>query len=71
MTVLSGTKREITIRQWDESIADARKSLEDSKKCQELFGDHEEWVAEDEKKLEELERNKAKAIAFMDEHGIM
>ena len=71
MTVLSGTKREITLREWDEQIAKARKSLEDSKKCNELFGDNEDWIAEDEKKLAELECHKTEAIAFMDEHEIM
>lgn len=71
MQVLTGTKREITIKQWDEQIAKAKKRLNDSKKCHELFGDNEDWIAEDERKLAELERCKAKAIAFMDEHGIM
>ena len=71
MQVLKGTKREITIMLWDEQIAKAKKRLEDSKKCFELYGDNEEWIAEDEKKLAELEQHKSEAIAFMDAHGIM
>lgn len=71
MQVLTGTKREITIMLWDEQIAKAKKRLEDSKKCFELYGDNEDWIAEDKKKLAELEQHKREAIAYMDEHGIM
>lgn len=71
MQVLTGTKREITIRLLDEQIAKAKKTVSDSKKCFELYGDNEDWIAEDKKKLFELEQHKRKAIAYMDEHGIM
>lgn len=71
MQVLIGTKREITIMLLDEQIAKAKKSLADSKKCFELYGDNEDWIAEDEKKLAELEQHKREAIAYMDEHGII
>lgn len=71
MQVLTGTKREITIMQWDEQIAKAKKRLADSKKCFELYGDNKDWIAEDERKLAELEQHKREAIAYMDEHGIM
>ena len=70
MKVLTGSKREITIMLWDEQIEKAKKRLADSKKCFELFGDNEDWIAEDEKKLAELEQRKANAIFYMDEHGI-
>lgn len=69
--VLAGTKREITIMLWDEQIAKAKKRLADSKKCFELYGDNEDWIAEDEKKIDELEQRKREAIAYMDEHGII
>jgi hypothetical protein len=55
----------------DEQIAKAKKRLADSKKCFELYGDNEDWITEDEKKLAELEQHKREAIAYMDEHGIM
>jgi hypothetical protein len=55
----------------DEQIAKAKKRLADSKKCFELYGDNEDWITEDEKKLTELEQHKREAIAYMDEHGIM
>lgn len=71
MQVLTGTKREIAIMLWDEQIAKAKKRLADSKKCFELYGDNEDWIAEDEKKLAELEQHKRESIAYMDEHGIM
>jgi len=71
MQVLKGTKREITIMLWDEQIAKAKKRLADSKKCFELYGDNEDWIAEDEKKIDELEQRKREAIAYMDEHGII
>lgn len=71
MQVLTGTKREITIMLWDEKIAKAKKRLADSKKIFELYGDNEDWIAEDEKRLAELEQHKREAIVYMDEHGIM
>ena len=71
MQVLNGTKREITIMLWDERIAKAKKRLADSKKSFELFRDNEDWIAEDKKKLAELEQHKREAIAYMDDHGIM
>ena len=71
MKVLIGAKREITIALWDEQIAKAKKRLANSKKCFELYGDNEDWITEDKKKLAELEQHKKEAIAYMDEHAIM
>ena len=71
MQVMKGTKRETTIMLWDEQIAKAKKRLEDSRKCFELYGDNEDWIAEDEKKLAELEQHKREAIAYMDKHVII
>ena len=72
MQILKGTKREITIMQWDEQLEKAKKKLEESKKCFELYGDEDSkrWIEEDEKKVAEIEKHKQKAIAFMDEHNI-
>lgn len=58
MQVLRGTKREITMMEWNEVLAKAEKKLADSKKCYELYGDEDSksWIAEDEKKV-----NKVKA----------
>lgn len=39
MQVLKGTKREITLMEWDEQLKKAEKKLEDSKECYRRFGD--------------------------------
>jgi hypothetical protein len=70
MQILQGSKREITLKEWDEQIIKAKERLDKSKKCHELFGDCAEWIAEDERKLKELEMRKRQAIAYMDEHDI-
>lgn len=72
MQILKGSKRDITIAEWDEQIAKAKKRLADSKKCYELFGeaDDMERVKEDKMKLSELIKHKAEAILFMDTHNI-
>ena len=53
MQVLRGTKREITMMEWNEILAKAEKKLADSKKCYELYGDDDskQWIEEDEKKV--------------------
>jgi len=72
MQILRGTKREITLMQWNERLEKAKKRLEDSKKCYELFKDEDskQWIAEDEKKVAEIEKNIEEVIAFMDAHNI-
>lgn len=50
--------REITIMQWDEQIAEQRKLIEGIKERNELFGDLEDWLTEEEEKLTKLERLK-------------
>lgn len=72
MKILKGTKREITIMEWDEQISKAKKKLADSQKCYEIYGDVDSkmWVEEDEKKVAELEKHKKDAIKYMDLHGI-
>ena len=67
------SKRESVIKEWERQIAKAEKTLAESTKCYELFGDEDyynEWVVADIKKVEELKSNMAKAIAFMDKMGV-
>lgn len=66
------TKRETTLIQWNERLEKAKKRLEDSKKCYELFKDEDskQWIAEDEKKVKEIEQRIKEVIDFMDENNI-
>lgn len=72
MQVLKGSKREVTLLLWREQLEKARKRLEDSKKCYEIYQDEDskQWVAEDEQKVEEIEKKIQKVIAYMDENNI-
>lgn len=72
MQILTGTKREITLMQWNEQLEKAKKSLEESKKCYELYGDDDSkhWIAEDQEKVNKIEQQIKEVIAFMDEHNI-
>ncbi len=70
MQILTGTKREITLREWNEQLEKAEKKLADSKKCHDLFGDNEQWIAEDEEKVNSIKMQIEKVIAFMDAHNI-
>lgn len=72
MQILTGTKREITLMQWNEQLEKAKKILEESKKCYELYQDEDskQWIEEDQKKVEKIEQQIKEVIAFMDEHNI-
>ena len=72
MQILTGSKREITLRLWDEQLEKAKKSLEESRKCYALYGDDDskQWIAEDEKKVNEIEHQIKEVIDFMDKHNI-
>lgn len=72
MQVLTGTKREITLMQWNEQLEKAKKRLEDSKECYRRFGDEDskQWIAEDEQKVAKIEQQIKEVIAFMDAHNI-
>ena len=72
MQVLRGTKREITMMEWNEVLAKAEKKLADSKKCYELYGDDDskQWIEEDEKKVAEIKQQIKEVVEFMDKHGI-
>ena len=72
MQIITGSKRKITLMQWGEQLAKAKKSLEESKKCYELYKDEDskQWIAEDEQKVAEIEQHIKEVIVFMDEHNI-
>ena len=72
MQILTGTKREITLMQWNERLEKAKKSLEESKKCYELHKDEDskQWIIEDEQKVADIEKQIKEVVAYMDEHGI-
>ncbi len=72
MQILTGSKREITLMQWNEKLEKAKKSLEESKKCYELYKDEDskQWIAEDEQKVAKIEEQIKEVIKYMDEHGI-
>ena len=72
MQILTGSKREITLMQWNEQLENAKKRLEESKKCYELYGDEDskQWIAKDQEKVNKIEQQIKEVIAFMDEHNI-
>ena len=72
MQVLRGTKRQITLMEWNEQLEKAKKRLENSKECYRRFGDEDskQWIAEDEQKIAEIEHKTEKAIPYMDAHNI-
>lgn len=70
MQILRGSKREITLMQWNEQLEKAQKRLNDSKKCHELYGDHEDWIKEDETKVKEIENHIREVIEYMDKNNI-
>jgi len=70
MQILTGTKREITLKLWNEQLEKAEKRLAESRECQEKFGDHEEWVKEDEEKVAEIKQHIKEVTEYMDKHNI-
>ena len=72
MYILTGSKRELTLMQWNEQLEKAKKKLEESKKCYELFGDEDskQWVEDDQKKVNKIEQQIKEVIAFMDANNI-
>ena len=70
MQVLRGTKREVTLYQWNEKLEKAKKRLSDSKECNRKFGDNENWIIEDEAKVKEIETSILRVIAYMDKNNI-
>lgn len=72
MQVLKGTKREITLMEWDEQLKKAEKKLSDSHKCFELYGDEDskQWIKEDEEKVNKIKEQIKQVVEFMDKHNI-
>ena len=72
MEIVIKTRRENTLCQWNEILEKAKKRLENSKKCYELFKDEtsKEWIEEDTKAVKDIEDKIKKVVAFMDKHGI-
>lgn len=70
MEILTGTKREIALLQWNEQLQKAEKRLQDSQKVFELFGDNEEWVKEDQRKVDEIKKQIKEVVEYMDIHNI-
>lgn len=72
MQILRGTKREITMMEWNEVLKKAEKKLADSKKCYELYGDEDSkaWIAQDEEEVKKIMKQIEEVTRFMDEHNI-
>ena len=75
MQILTGTKREITLMEWNEVLAKAEKRLEDSKECFRRFGDREDdeskqWIEEDQAKVDKIKQSIKEVIEYMDKHNI-
>ena len=72
MQILKGTKREITLLEWNEVLAKAEKSLAESKKCYELYGDDDskQWVEEDTAKVNHIKQQIKEVTDFMDNNNI-
>lgn len=72
MQILRGTKRQITLMEWNEALAKAEKRLAESEECHRLYGDEDskQWIEEDKAKVEKIKGQMREAIAFMDAHNI-
>ena len=72
MQILKGTKREITLMEWDEQLKKAKKKLSDSQECFRRFGDNDskQWIEEDEKKVNEIKQHIKEVTEFMDKNNI-
>jgi len=70
MQILKGSKRQITLMQWNEKLEKAKKKLRDSKEIFKRYGDNEHWVKHDEDKVKEIETDIKNVIIFMDKHNI-
>lgn len=72
MQVLTGTRRENTLLEWNELLAKAEKRLAESEECYRRFGDEDSaaWVQEDRAKVEEIRQKRAEVVKCMDALGI-
>lgn len=72
MQILKGTKKEITLLEWNGVLAKAEKRLAESKKCYELYGDDDskQWVEEDTAKVNHVKQQIKEVTDFMDKNNI-
>lgn len=72
MQILKGTKKEITLLEWNEVLAKAEKRLAESKKCYELYGDDDskQWVEEDTAKVNHIKQQIKEVTDFIDKNQI-
>lgn len=72
MQILKGTKREITLLEWNELLTKAEKNLAVSKKCYEFYGDDgsKQWVEEDTAKVNHIKQQIKEVTDFMDKNQI-
>jgi len=72
MKILSGTKRQITLMEWNEQLQKAEKRLSDSKECYKRFGDDDskQWIEEDQKKVNAILQSIKEVTEFMDNHNL-
>ena len=72
MQILRGTKREITIMQWEEQLEKYIKRANDSMECFRQYHSSDDLIhlSEDCEKLLELCNHAKEAIEFMDAHNI-
>lgn len=72
MQILTGTKREITIAQWQEQLEKYMKRANDCMECFKLYRETDDLthLSEDCEKLIELCKQTKEAIDFMDKHKI-
>lgn len=72
MQILRGTRRQITLMEWDEVLSKAEKSLAESEECYKLYGDedYKQWIEEDKAKVEKIKQQIREVVAFMDAHNI-
>lgn len=72
MQVLTGTKREITLMQWQEQLEKYMKRANDSMECFRLYHESDDLthLTEDCEKLIDLCKHTKEVISFMDKHNI-
>lgn len=72
MQILKGTKRELTLFEWNEVLAKVEKNLADSKKCYELYGDEDskQCIEEDTAKVNHIKQQIKEVTDFMDKNNI-
>lgn len=72
MEILTGTKKEITIQQWQEQLEKYVKRLNDSMECFRRFHEDSdaEHIMEDAEKIAEIARNTKEIIYHMNLKGV-